>query len=63
MKSERGTMSWASAGNRAQASRRKELHRDFERALVEAKLPERPEYEEANRFSSRRGGELQACSL
>src|SRR4051812_21006078 len=29
---------------------RKELHRDFERALAEAKLPERPDYEAANRF-------------
>ena len=29
---------------------RKELHRDFERALAESKLPERPDYESANRF-------------
>jgi uncharacterized protein len=29
---------------------RKELHRDFERALAEAKLPERPDCEAANRF-------------
>jgi hypothetical protein len=29
---------------------RRELHRDFERALVETKLPERPDYEAANRF-------------
>jgi len=29
---------------------RKELHRDFERALTETKLPERPDYEAANRF-------------
>lgn len=29
---------------------RQELHRDFERALVETKLPERPDYEAANRF-------------
>jgi len=29
---------------------RKELHRDFERALAETKLPERPDYEAANRF-------------
>ena len=27
---------------------RKELHRDFERALAETKLPERPDYEAAN---------------
>lgn len=29
---------------------RKELHRDFKRALAEAKLPERPDDEAANRF-------------
>ena len=29
---------------------RKNLDRDFERALVETKLPERPDYEAANRF-------------
>lgn len=29
---------------------RKELHRDFEQALAETKLPERPDYEAANRF-------------
>jgi uncharacterized protein len=29
---------------------RKELHRDFECALSETKLPERPDYEAANRF-------------
>ena len=29
---------------------RKELHRDFESALAETKLPERPDYEEANYF-------------
>lgn len=29
---------------------RKELHRDFERALAETKLPERPDYETANRL-------------
>lgn len=29
---------------------RKELHRDFERALAETKLPERSDYEAANRF-------------
>ena len=27
---------------------RKELHHDFERALAETKLPERPDYEAAN---------------
>lgn len=29
---------------------RLELHREFDRALVETKLPERPDYEAANRF-------------
>jgi len=29
---------------------RKALHRDFEQALAETKLPERPDYEKANRF-------------
>jgi len=29
---------------------RKELHHDFEQALTETKLPERPDYEAANRF-------------
>jgi len=29
---------------------RKDLHRNFERALTETKLPERPDYEAANRF-------------
>lgn len=29
---------------------RRELHRDFERALAETRLPERPDYEAANRF-------------
>jgi hypothetical protein len=29
---------------------RKELHRDFERALAETNLAERPDYEAANRF-------------
>lgn len=29
---------------------RKELHHDFERALAETKLPERPDYEAAHRF-------------
>lgn len=29
---------------------RRELHRDFERALAETKLPERPDYEAANRL-------------
>jgi len=29
---------------------RKELHHDFERALAETQLPERPNYEKANAF-------------
>jgi predicted nucleotidyltransferase len=41
----RGEMSWADVD-----AWRKELHRDFERALAETKLPERPDYEAANGF-------------
>ena len=41
----RGEMPWAEVD-----AWRKELHGDFERALVETKLPERPDYEAANRF-------------
>ena len=41
----RGEMPWAEVD-----AWRKELHRDFERALAETKLPERPVYEAANRF-------------
>jgi hypothetical protein len=29
---------------------RKELHREFDRALEETSLPERPDYERANEF-------------
>jgi hypothetical protein len=36
---------WAEVG-----AWRKELQRDFERALAETKLPERPDCEPANRF-------------
>ena len=41
----RGEASWAEVD-----AWRKELHRDFERALAETKLPERPDYEAANRY-------------
>jgi predicted nucleotidyltransferase len=41
----RGELSWAEVD-----AWRKELHHDFERALAETKLPERPDYEVANRF-------------
>lgn len=41
----RGEMPWADVD-----AWRQELHRDFERALAETKLPERPDYETANRF-------------
>ena len=41
----RGEMPWAEVD-----TWRKELHHDFERALAETKLPERPDYEAANRF-------------
>ena len=39
----RGEIPWAEVD-----AWRKELHHDFERALAETKLPERPDYEEAN---------------
>jgi hypothetical protein len=41
----RGELSWAEVD-----VWRKELHHDFELALAETKLPERPDYEAANRF-------------
>jgi hypothetical protein len=41
----RGELPWAEVD-----AWRKELHRDFEIALAETKLPERPDYEAANRF-------------
>lgn len=41
----RGAMPWAEVDDW-----RRELHRDFERALAETKLPERPDYEAANRM-------------
>ena len=41
----RGEVSWPEVN-----AWRKELHHDFERALAETKLPERPDYEAANRF-------------
>src|SRR5262249_23585923 len=41
----RGEVPWAEVD-----AWRKELHHDFERALAETKLPERPDYETANRF-------------
>lgn len=50
MKTKGGELTWAEVGSRAQAPWHKELHRDFERALAETNLPERPDYEAANRF-------------
>jgi predicted nucleotidyltransferase len=41
----RGEMPWAEVDDW-----RKELHRNFERALAETKLPERPDYEAVNGF-------------
>jgi len=41
----RGELPWAEVD-----AWRKELHRDFERALAETRLPERPDYEKANEF-------------
>ena len=40
-----GAMPWAEV-----EGWRRELHHDFERALAETKLPERPDYEAVNRF-------------
>jgi len=50
MKTNRSGLSWLDSGGCAQTPWRKELHRDFERALAETKLPERPDYEVASRF-------------
>ncbi len=41
----RGELPWAEVDGW-----RRELHRDFERALAETRLPERPDYERANGF-------------
>jgi predicted nucleotidyltransferase len=41
----RGEVSWTEVD-----AWRKDLHADFDRALTETKLPERPDYEAANRF-------------
>ena len=41
----RGELSWPDVD-----AWRLDLHRDFERALAETKLPERPDYEAANRL-------------
>jgi hypothetical protein len=50
MRTNRPWLPWAEDGGRAQASWREELPGDFERALAETKLPERPDYEAANRL-------------
>jgi hypothetical protein len=39
----RGELSWEKVD-----AWRQQLHRDFEQALAETKLPERPDYEAAN---------------
>jgi predicted nucleotidyltransferase len=49
----RGEMKWAEVDQW-----RKELHRDFEHALAETKLPERPDYEKANAFLIRARREM-----
>jgi predicted nucleotidyltransferase len=41
----RGEVEWSDVNDW-----RKELHKDFEKALAETKLPERPDYEAANQF-------------
>lgn len=50
MKVRRTEVSWAEISGRVQTPWRKELHRDFERGLAETRLPERPDYDAANRF-------------
>ena len=50
MNPKRSEPSRSKVGGCAPALWRKELGRDFERALAETKLPERPDYEGANRF-------------
>ena len=42
---------------------RKELHRDFERAPTETKLPERPDYEAANGFLIKARREMASTSI
>jgi len=49
----RGEMQWLEVD-----AWRKELHRDFERALAETKLPERPDYEASNHFLIRARREM-----
>jgi uncharacterized protein len=49
----RGEIQWAEVD-----MWRRELHADFERALAETALPERPNYEEANRFLIRARREM-----
>jgi predicted nucleotidyltransferase len=54
----RGEMPWTDVD-----AWRKELHRDFERALAETKLPERPDYEAANRFLIKARRETASTSI
>jgi predicted nucleotidyltransferase len=49
----RGELPWAEVD-----AWRKELHQDFERALTETKLPERPDYETVNHFLIRARREM-----
>ena len=42
---------------------RKDLHRDFEHALAETRLPERPDYEKANEFLIKARRQMVKCSL
>ncbi len=52
----RGEMSWVDVD-----AWRKELHRDFDRELAETTLPERPDYEAANRILIRARRERASC--
>ncbi|MCP5524336.1 MAG: nucleotidyltransferase domain-containing protein [Verrucomicrobiales bacterium] len=53
----RGELAWTEVD-----TWRKELHHDFERALIATKLPERPDYEAANRFLIRARREAARCN-
>ena len=50
MKPNRAELPQPGFGGWGQPPKGQKLHRDFELALAETKLPERPDYEAANRF-------------
>jgi hypothetical protein len=55
MKQKDGELPWAEVGDRVQTPWRTELHRDFERALSETKLPERPDCDLPRRSKAKAG--------